>query len=123
MGIDDRSFSQAISDRFWAKVDGTGGPDSCWMWTASKNYAGYGKFKDDLGSVINASRFALELKLGRRLRGLTVCHTCDTPSCCNPSHLYAGSASDNQRDRWLRTGRLRSNLVGQEGIEPPTNAV
>ena len=29
-------------DRFWRKVDTTGGPDAGWPWLASKQRAGYG---------------------------------------------------------------------------------
>jgi hypothetical protein len=35
----------------------------------------------------------------RTLRdGELVCHKCDTPLCCNPDHLFAGSAKDNFLD-------------------------
>ena len=32
------------------------------------------------------------------------CHACDTPQCCNPLHVWDGSARDNARDR-ERKGR------------------
>lgn len=42
-----------------------------------------------------------------------ICHTCDTPACVNPDHLFPGSAKDNVQDslakgRWL-VGEKRPN--------------
>lgn len=27
-----------------------------------------------------------------------ICHRCDQPACCNPSHLFLGTAQDNSDD-------------------------
>lgn len=40
--------------------------------------------------------------------GPFVLHTCDNPPCCNPAHLYRGTALDNARDRDTR-GRWKNH--------------
>jgi hypothetical protein len=30
---------------------------------------------------------------------MLVCHHCDNPPCCNPSHLFVGTYADNNRDK------------------------
>lgn len=37
-------------------------------------------------------------------KGLWVLHHCDNPICCNPGHLFLGTAADNTQDSW-RKGR------------------
>lgn len=82
-------------ERFWANVL-VKGPNDCWPWTAGVTVQGYGQFYID-GKTERAHRLVLKWE-GRLPRGLQGLHTCDNPSCCNPSHLYAGSDADNKRD-------------------------
>jgi hypothetical protein len=81
-------------ERFWAKVDKT---ETCWMWTASKDRRGYGKFCVQR-KIVPAHRYAYSLAHGAIPHGLFVCHKCDVPSCVNLEHLWLGSPSDNTAD-------------------------
>lgn len=33
---------------------------------------------------------------------MLVCHTCDSPPCCNPQHLFLGTHDDNMRGAWQK---------------------
>lgn len=93
-----------IADRFWEKVDRTG--VGCWLWLAALNLTGYGVFNLGTGKGnALAHRYAYELTHGPIPDGLFVCHHCDTPTCCNPAHLFLGTNSDNMQDA-SRKGRV-----------------
>ncbi len=80
--------------------------DGCWEWVGSRHVpSGYGRFGAG-GLPFYAHRYALELKLGRSIgAGLDSLHTCDNPPCCNPAHLFEGTAKDNSADARAK-GRL-----------------
>lgn len=65
----------------------------CWEWTSVKDRDGYGRFYD-----YRAHRYAAEHLGGMYVKGKVVCHHCDNPGCVNPSHLFVGSQSDNNKD-------------------------
>ena len=88
------------AERFWRKVE-KGGVDDCWFWKASRHPKGYGRFRVTIAGVNTMWRshqVAWWLTNGH-WGGLHVCHTCDNPPCCNPSHLFLGTNADNVRDR------------------------
>lgn len=83
------------------------GKDECWPWTASKDTDGYGQstiYEGDIQKRILAHRLAWMVAHGPIPDGLWVLHTCDNPSCCNPSHLFLGTVLDNKRDS-IKKGR------------------
>lgn len=80
--------------RFWDSVD-VRGRDECWLWKAGTNNTGYGSFRYG-GKADGAHRISYLLAHGVMPN---VCrHTCDNPSCVNPSHLLDGTQKDNMRD-------------------------
>lgn len=96
--------------RFWSKV-ARRGLEECWLWLASKSGgsgAWYGHFSfvhRRRQRFVGAHRVAWILTHGPIPGGQHVLHACDVPSCCNPSHLFLGTHTDNVRDA-ANKGRL-----------------
>lgn len=90
---------QSIVDRFWSKVDRSGGPDACHPWMTYRTPTGYGRFGPTSGKSVRAHRVAWELTHGPIPSGLQVLHRCDNPSCCNVRHLWLGTIAQNVADR------------------------
>jgi hypothetical protein len=84
-----------IEQRFWAKVRKT---DTCWLWTAATSSGGYGSFGGIDRKIIGAHRFSYQLHYGPIPHDMCVLHSCDTPPCVNPDHLFLGTDADNIRD-------------------------
>jgi hypothetical protein len=75
----------------------------CWQWIANNN-GRYGKLKVNK-KFINAHVISYQMHKGN-LDNKWVLHTCDNSMCVNPDHLYLGSCSDNQKDRYQRSKRF-----------------
>lgn len=69
----------------------------CWIWIGATDAKGYGLFTVHQRSM-RAHRFSFEIHNGEIPEGFHVCHSCDIPSCVNPSHLWLGTALENNRD-------------------------
>lgn len=91
-------------ERFWAMVDKRG-PDDCWMWQGDTTNSGYGRLRID-DHTISTHRYSYELHFGPIPEGLGVLHKCDNRPCCNPNHLFTGTALDNNQDM-IQKGRQR----------------
>jgi hypothetical protein len=94
---------ESVEERFWSKVTKT---DRCWIWNGGVDKDGYGNFWANRKNN-KAHRFSWELENGPVPDGMVVCHTCDTPSCCNPACLFLGTNLDNIHDRHQK-GRTAS---------------
>lgn len=103
-----RRASGLLEARFWQKVDRRG-PNDCWPWTKARDRQGYGQTKFSSRQSQKAHRVAYTLTHGAIPAGLMICHRCDSPPCCNPAHLYAGTSADNQRDA-VRAGKHRDRV-------------
>ena len=81
----------------------------CWIWGKTTS-SGYGSLTVG-GRSVRAHRLALALSLGVSERELReVCHTCDTPACVNPGHLFDGTHGDNVRDA-IAKGRAHAPIA------------
>lgn len=84
----------------WSRIERKE-PNDCWLWQGAKNTDGYG-----IVSVVvagkettrRAHRLVYEMVNGPIADGMKICHTCDTPACCNPAHLWEGTHLENMED-------------------------
>jgi HNH endonuclease len=82
-------------EKFWSKINKTEG---CWLWTGV-TAQGYGRAHLRGMKSALTHRIAWELTTGAPVpEGLCVCHHCDNPPCCNPSHLFLGTRGENNSD-------------------------
>lgn len=99
-----------LERRFWSKVHRLS-DDVCWLWTAAvrRKDEGYGAFYLN-GRHQPAHKVAWMLTNKREVpAGMVVCHSCDIPGCCNPSHLWIGTPQQNDADRVAKGRQCRGS--------------
>jgi hypothetical protein len=59
-----------LAERYWSKVDKSGGPDACWPWTAGRSAGGYGILRNkDRGLTRLTREQVIEMRLLRKREG------------------------------------------------------
>jgi len=106
-----KKYEETAELRFWKKVL-IG--DDCWVWTAGKDWDGYGEFSIK-HRPIKAHQFSWIVTNGSIPKGLFICHHCDNPSCVRPDHLFLGTAKDNYQDSVVK-GRASHHGANRKNI-------
>lgn len=109
-------FNEQTKAKFHSKYIKT---DGCWEWQGCLA-SGYGMLfvTHTMNGItrrwIGAHRYSLMLNLDISTLEFRqkVCHTCDNPSCVNPSHLYLGTNQQNMLDAVARG--LSNNVNGEQ---------
>ena len=95
--------------------------DECWLWNGPMNGTGYGHMEVSRAKWVTAHRFSYEKFIGKIPEGLFVCHKCDVRNCVNPSHLFLGTAADNNLDKETK-GRAIVLRGSAHGVSKLTEA-
>ena len=83
----------------------------CWVYPSPQDRDGYAFYTENQRPT-RAHRRAFEITHGNIPRGLYVLHSCDNPPCCNPAHLFVGTAADNARDAMKKDRHSRGERNG-----------
>ena len=84
----------------------------CWLYKGYRQTCGYGQLYVE-GRRILAHRMSWIAHKGEIPAGMLVCHTCDTPRCVNPEHLFLGTHKDNSDD-CVSKGRAYMQRTGAD---------
>lgn len=115
-------MNTTLEDRFEMKVDrspGLGPQGTCHLWKASTINGGYGTISSE-GKKLLAHRLAWTLANGQVPTDMHVCHSCDTPSCVNSSHLFLGTQRENITDKCNKGRQAKGSTHGRAKLTEAT---
>lgn len=88
---------RSLEERFFSFVSMN--TEGCWEWNGAKNNDGYGVIST---TRIDGPKLAHRVSFGIHFYAppddQDVCHSCDSPGCVNPVHLFVGREVDNIAD-------------------------
>lgn len=84
----------------------------CWLWLGKVDQCGYPVVSYN-GKSGRGHRIVFFETYPHVSRDLHICHRCDTPSCCNPHHLFAGTNWDNFMDRYNKGRHKAGSRIGR----------
>lgn len=114
-------FTMAFGDKrlpygFWRRVEVQ--PNGCWRWTGAMKDSdpeSYGVYEHN--GQVRAHRVMAAAIFGTEaIDGFEICHNCgpggDNKWCCQPEHLFIGTAKENARDAIIKG---QCSRVGRRG--------
>jgi len=114
MTMDDWLWTFAA--QIWPKVQLF---EDCWIFTGPTKNGIHGcvKVGGRTGKVLYTHRIAYEAFKGLLPPGAVVMHQCNTPRCCNPAHLKAGTQAENMKYAYVAA------VVGPRNYKPGASGV
>lgn len=89
--------------------------NGCWEWTGMSS-CGYGQLTIyETNKRMRAHRYSYSIYKGKVPDELHVCHHCDNPKCCAPSHLFLGTDKDNMADCKKKGRTAKGDKVAHRG--------
>ena len=112
-----QTYKMTLADtkRYWLNVAIKGLHD-CWIRAEYTNKNLHTRFWLN-GVQEGAHRVAYYLCYGEFDSELSVCHRFDVPSCCNPNHLFLGTAKTNALDMVNKGRCTYSKIKKHQAIE------
>ena len=83
----------------------------CWIWMGATTKAGYGVCASKSSKTKTAHRVSYEAFVGEIPSGMIVAHTCDTPLCVNPHHLWLATHKQNSQDMVKKNRQAQGEKV------------